>query len=60
MVGNTNAQKQLLGEDDFLLVPDLGDDLNEGEIEIKDEDLEVTTMRSGGAGGQHVNRTRSG
>jgi peptide chain release factor 2 len=41
------------------VVPDLGDELNEGEIEIKDEDLEVSTMRSGGAGGQHVNRTES-
>ena len=40
-------------------MPDLGDDLSEGEIEIKDEDLEVSTMRSGGAGGQHVNRTES-
>jgi peptide chain release factor 2 len=41
------------------VVPDLGDDLSEGEIQIKDEDLEVSTMRSGGAGGQHVNRTES-
>ena len=40
-------------------MPDLGDDLTEGEIEIRDEDLEVSTMRSGGAGGQHVNRTES-
>ena len=41
------------------VVPDLGEELNEGEIEIRDEDLEVSTMRSGGAGGQHVNRTES-
>ncbi|MBT8453669.1 MAG: peptide chain release factor 2 [Deltaproteobacteria bacterium] len=41
------------------VVPDLGDELSEGEIEIRDEDLDVSTMRSGGAGGQHVNRTES-
>ncbi|MEM7435583.1 MAG: peptide chain release factor 2 [Myxococcota bacterium] len=41
------------------VVPDLDDELTEGEIEIRDEDLEVSTMRSGGAGGQHVNRTES-
>lgn len=41
------------------VVPDLDDDLSEGEIEIRDEDLDVSTMRSGGAGGQHVNRTES-
>ncbi len=41
------------------VVPDLDDELTEGEIEMRDEDLEVSTMRSGGAGGQHVNRTES-
>jgi peptide chain release factor 2 len=41
------------------VVPDLGDELTEGEIEIRTEDLEITTMRSSGAGGQHVNRTES-
>lgn len=38
------------------VVPDLDDTI---EIEIKSEDLEISTMRSGGAGGQHVNRTES-
>jgi peptide chain release factor 2 len=39
------------------VVPDLGDD--NAEIEIKPEDLKVDTFRSGGAGGQHVNKTES-
>ncbi|MBN8542876.1 MAG: peptide chain release factor 2 [Alphaproteobacteria bacterium] len=29
------------------------------QIEIKEEDLNIETMRSGGAGGQHVNKTES-
>lgn len=29
------------------------------DIEIKDEDLHIDTLRSGGAGGQHVNKTES-
>ena len=32
---------------------------NEIDIEIKSEDLEVDTMRSSGAGGQHINKTDS-
>jgi peptide chain release factor 2 len=36
--------------------PDVEQDL---DIEIKDEDLRVDVFRSGGAGGQHVNKTES-
>ena len=32
---------------------------NEIEIDIKDNDIEVETMRSSGAGGQHINKTDS-
>jgi len=42
------------------VVPDLDDDeVAEAEIEVRPEDVKITTMRSGGAGGQHVNRTES-
>ncbi|MEG1017741.1 MAG: peptide chain release factor 2, partial [Oscillospiraceae bacterium] len=38
------------------VMPEIGDDV---QIEIRDEDLRVDTYRSGGAGGQHVNKTES-
>jgi len=38
------------------VMPEIGDEI---EIEIRDEDLKVDTYRSGGAGGQHVNKTES-
>jgi peptide chain release factor 2 len=38
------------------VLPDIEDTI---EIEVKEEDLRVDTFRSGGAGGQHVNKTDS-
>lgn len=38
------------------VTPELDDDV---QVEIRDEDIQIDTMRSGGAGGQHVNRTES-
>jgi peptide chain release factor 2 len=39
------------------VVPDLEEE--ETDIEIRPEDLQTDTFRSGGAGGQHVNKTES-
>ena len=38
------------------VLPDIEKEI---EIEVKEEDLKVDTFRSGGAGGQHVNKTES-
>ena len=38
------------------VMPEIEDD---GDVEIRAEDLKVTTFRSSGAGGQHVNKTES-
>jgi len=38
------------------VMPEFTDD---GKIEIKEEDLEITAHRSSGAGGQHINKTDS-
>ncbi|MDD4715304.1 MAG: peptide chain release factor 2 [Oscillospiraceae bacterium] len=38
------------------VMPEIGDDV---EVNIRPEDLKVDTYRSGGAGGQHVNKTES-
>lgn len=38
------------------VMPELEDDI---ELEIRPEDLKIDTYRSGGAGGQHVNKTES-
>lgn len=38
------------------IMPEFNDEI---EIEIKDEDLRIDTYRSGGAGGQHINKTDS-
>ncbi|MBQ9130610.1 MAG: PCRF domain-containing protein, partial [Clostridia bacterium] len=38
------------------VMPEFNDD---GTIEIAEEDLEITTHKSSGAGGQHINKTES-
>jgi peptide chain release factor 2 len=50
---NKRRQTSFAGVD---VVAVIDDDI---KIEIKDEDLKVDTYRSGGAGGQHVNKTES-
>lgn len=43
----------------FASVETIAEINDEIDIEIKDEDLRIDTYRSGGAGGQHVNKTDS-
>jgi peptide chain release factor 2 len=38
------------------VMPEITDDV---EVDIREEDLKIDTYRSGGAGGQHVNKTES-
>ena len=38
---------------------DVVPEVEDVEVEIKDEDLKIDTYRAGGAGGQHVNKTSS-
>jgi peptide chain release factor 2 len=52
---DANARRQT-GFASVDVVPELDDDI---EITVNEADLQIDTMRAGGAGGQHVNKTSS-
>lgn len=52
---NTNKKRHT----SFASVEVLPETNDENKIELRDEDLRIDTYRSGGAGGQHVNKTDS-